>query len=470
MSQDKSDTVTHFQRLSIDANGDPVYRQIADEIVRLIRSKELGDGDRLPPLRELAQLIGVNVTTITRAIDLVRQRGFVESRAGSGSYVRHSRQDRLPRSGVIEEQGLCDLSINRPATDAYLRAMGDLLPSLAKDRRFSAIQDYHAPAGDVRVRDALSGWLSSATGHTDPTRLVVTNGAQHGLSCVVDAIAQPGDVILTDMITFQGFISICGSRAIDLVGVRSDSEGMSPEALREACLRHRPKAVFLMPTFHNPTTHTLSAERRLALASIANQHSAYIIEDDLCAPLLEKPITSIASAFPDITFHVTSLSKCVAAGIRMGAVSAPEKLAPDVAASLRTNCWSSNSLGCLIIAKLIEQNLLDDIVAQERQELRSRCEIAMTILGTLHMQIQPGSPFAWLELPDPWRSASFVKAARDRGICVLASDAFLLSRDQEPVHAVRININAARSESELRAGLLTLHSLAVSGRRKALLG
>lgn len=444
----------------------PVYQQLCDAIVRLIEDHKLVEGDRLPPHREIAQLVGVNVSTVSRAIKMLQLRGHIESRVGSGSYVRPLRPG-SPRSGVQETEGVCDLSINRPATDGYLRAVQNLLPTLPAYSGFSTIQDYHLPEGEHRIRTAFAKWLAPTVKHEDPERLVVVNGCQHGISCIVDTIAQPGDVILTDQITFHGFISLCASKAIRLKQVETDQAGMVPEAFREACQLHHPRAVFLMPNNQNPTTVTLSARRRKELGDIARENDVYIIEDDVCGPLMDNAPPAIASTHPDITFYVTSLTKCVAAGTRLGVVSAPAPMVAGLAAILRLNCWSTNSLMNFIAAILLEQGQIDDITAAEKMELRARNAILPEFLPPSQLPRQMTSPFAWIELPEPWRCATFVKVAEQRGVCVLTGEAFSFS--QSPVHAVRININAARSVEDLRNALSILHELITTGSRQALM-
>ncbi|WP_376870621.1 PLP-dependent aminotransferase family protein [Albirhodobacter sp. R86504] len=456
-----------FDGIDLEIGSGPLYQRLCDAVILLIESKKLAHGDRLPPHRELAQLFGVNVSTVTRAIKLLQQRGHVESRIGSGSFIQPPRP-KPPRSGVVETAGICDLSINRPATDAYLHMLEKILPMLPAHNHFRMIQDYHLPEGDVRVREAFAQWLAPELGHTDPARLVMVNGCQHGMSCIVDTIAQPGDVILTDQITFHGFIALCATKAIRLKAVETDQAGMVPEAFREACQLHRPKAVFLMPNNHNPTTVTLSPRRRKALGDIAREYGVFIIEDDVCGPLMENPPPTIASTHPDITFYLMSLSKCVAAGTRLGVISAPPSQVATLAGILRLNCWSTNSLMNFIAATMIEQGKLQEIIAAERSELRSRNKILAEILPPSQVPREKTSPFAWLQLPDPWRCAAFVKSAEQAGVCVLTGEAFTFS--QTPVHAVRINLNAARSGDDLRKALAILQTLTNTGYRQAFIG
>ncbi|MEP2783318.1 MAG: PLP-dependent aminotransferase family protein [Pseudoruegeria sp.] len=452
-----------------DLNGSgAIYRQLADHIMDLVKTAQLNPGDRLPPHRELARLIGVNVTTVTRAIAVLQKNGVVESRAGRGSFIKSPGPKTVPRSGVNENSRLCDLSINRPAIDAYLKAAEHLLPTLVNDPRFPSVQDYHAPEGEYQTRKTIAEWLSSATGHNDPSRLVVVNGCQHGLSCVVDAVAQSGDVILADMVTFHGFIPLCASKGIKLKSVATDGGGMKPEALEEACQRHSPKAVFLMPNFHNPTNVTLSEARRDALAHVARKNNTYIIEDDVCHALLSNPLPTIASKHPDITFYVSSFSKSVAAGIRLGVVSAPVEETEAVSAMLRMNCWSTSALVGLVVTKLIEEGTIDTIISQQAQELKERHQILVETLPSEFLDSQPTSPFAWIRLPNPWRSETFSKAALNAGVCVLSGEAFNIDRDQAPVHAIRIYTNAARSQKELRLAAGIINNLLKSGHRKAL--
>ncbi len=443
----------------------PVYRRLADRVLELIASKHLVPGDRLPPQREIARTAGVNLTTVTRAIAVLHERGVIDGRPGKGTIIVAPKTFVSPRSGVSGDEGYCDLSINRPATDAYLRALQTILPHLSEDPRFEGIQDYYLPEGHFDVREALANWMSDATGHSDPDRVAVVNGAQHGLACALGAVANSGQVVLADSTTFQGFISLCALRGVVLKPVAMDEQGMIPDAFAEACRQFNPTAVYLMPNYHNPTTITLSPERREALVAIARAHNVIIIEDDVYRPLIRKPVASIASLHPDITIYVTSLSKCVAAGIRLGAVSAPRRLLRGINAFLKTNCWSTSFATGLMVVQLIEQGKLSSIIAEQMTELEVRHKILTENLPSKNLHSQPTAPHAWLTLPEPWRGSSFARAALSEGVCVLSSDAFTISRNQAPVHAIRLNLNAARSRDELADAAKTLNGLLEGGFR-----
>ncbi|WP_193370694.1 PLP-dependent aminotransferase family protein [Pelagibius marinus] len=451
-----------FQRIEISQGDLPIYQQLAEVIAGKIASGELVPGDRLPPQRDIARMAGVNLTTVTRAFATLQQRGLVESRPGRGSIVARPATTASFKSSPSEAPGFTDLSVNRPATPAYLGVLAKLLPQLPADPRYSALQDFHAPEGPDWAREALAQWLAPAVGAAEPARVMVTNGAQHGLACVLGAIARPGETVLADAVTYQGIGALCRSLELPLKAVAMDAGGMRPDVFEAVCATQAPRAVFLVPNLHNPTAITLDAGRRRAIAEIARRHAVTIIEDDVYRPLADDPPPTFVSSDPDITIHVSGFSKCVAPGLRLGAVVAPPRLLDDIAAMLRINCWSTGALTNLVATRMIEDGSVDSVIAEQKAELRLRQAIIAEVLAGYELTASPTSTHAWLSLPEPWHGNAFASAAQRAGVGVLPGEAFAIGRDLLP-HAVRINAGAARSREELRRALEILHSLLVDG-------
>lgn len=446
--------------IHLSADQRPIYRQLVDAIAERIANGELAAGERLPPHREIARSLGINVTTVTRALSALQQRGLVEGRPGRGTVVALQRRidDQSFRSAPADETGLIDLSVNRPATSAYPEALAKILPRLPKDRRYPTLQDYQAPEGPIWARVAAASWLASVAGGNDPGRIVLTDGAQHALACVLAAIAQPGDMLVADVVTYQGIKALCQSRGVELRGLAMDRDGMLPEAFEQACVQWRPRAIFLVPSLHNPTTVTLSLERRQAIIKTARQHNVLIIEDDVYGPLLDQRLPSFATLEPELTVHISGFSKCVAPGLRMGLVAAPRTLVTQVAAALRIDCWCISPLSALVGTLLLEEGLIEDLVALQKEELRLRQALVNTVLEGFDIQTDATSTHAWLHLPDPWRGHVFARICQREGVRVLGGDAFAVGRHSAP-HAVRINVGAARSRDDLRRALEILAEL-----------
>ena len=121
-----------LEQIRFADGGEPIYRQLAAAIAERIARGELAAGSRLPPQRDIARMLGINLTTVTRAFATLQQRGLVESRSGRGSIIVSRMADTDFKSAPTEEPGLVDLSVNRPPTQAYLTALGALLPGLAE--------------------------------------------------------------------------------------------------------------------------------------------------------------------------------------------------------------------------------------------------------------------------------------------------------------------------------------------------
>jgi DNA-binding transcriptional MocR family regulator len=452
-----------LDKLELPDNGRPVYQRLADAIGERIARGELVQGAKLPTHREIARALGINVTTVTRAFSSLQQRGLVEARPGRGSLVvTRETEEATFKSAPSNEVGLIDLSVNRPATPAYGETLATLLPRLAKDRRFGQLPDYHPPEGPIWARAAVADWLAGIAGDGDASRIVLTNGAQHGVACVLRAVAQRGDVILADSITYQGISALCRSQGLDLRGLPFDRGGMLPDAFETACVSWRPRAVFLVPSLHNPTTVTLSDERRRALAAVARRHNVLIIEDDVYRPLLKSAPPSFATLQPELTVHISGLSKCVAPGLRYGFVVAPRAILGHVAAALRIDCWSISPLMALIATSMLEDGTAARIIELQREELRQRQAILREALAPFDVQTHETSTHAWLHLPELWRGGAFARACRQRGVGVLPADAFAVGRETL-AHAVRINLGAAPSLPELRWALAIIVELLNAG-------
>lgn len=453
-----------FEKTKFAPGDVPIYRQIADLIADGIVQGKFTVGDRLPPQRDIARMAGVNLTTITRAFADLQERGLVESRAGRGSIVADPSLNASFKSAPVDEQGFIDLSVNRPATTGYLQALAALMPQLAQDRRYASLQDFHAPEGPGWAREAVAEWLSPTAGVNDPTRIIVTNGAQNGLACVLGAVARQGDTILADAVTYQGIGALCRSLDLSLRPVAMDRTGMLPDALDRACAEFRPRALFLVPTLHNPTTITLSAERKATLAGVARKHGVLILEDDVYRPLKANAPPALVATDPDITVHIGGLSKCVAPGLRFGAVLAPKVLGADIAAMLRINCWSTSPLNALIATRMIEDGQVDRIVAGQREEFGRRQAVVREVLTGADIWSDDDSTHFWLNLPEPWHANAFSRAAARAGVGVLSSEVFAVGRDSAP-HAVRVNVGAARSAEDLRRALESLRDVLAADRR-----
>src|SRR6185437_2096122 len=123
-------------------------------------------------------------------------------------------------------------------------------------------------------------WLRARVPKAQTQRLIIYPGNQAAIFNVLLSLTSPGDVVLTEALTYPGIKAAAAKLGVRLVGVTMDEQGILPDALGSACRQHRPKAVYLVPTMQNPTTVTLSPSRRKAVAEIIRKAGTLLIEDD----------------------------------------------------------------------------------------------------------------------------------------------------------------------------------------------
>jgi DNA-binding transcriptional MocR family regulator len=429
----------------------PRYVAIADGLARDIAAGRLRAGDRLPTHRELAWKLGVTVGTVTRAYAEAERRGLIAGEVGRGTFIRDRTADVLPAAPNAPD-GFIDLARNFPPHWRDNREIADILGDLSHANDLGPLLGYAPNLGLPAHREAGAQWLARSGIDVTPSQVALTNGAQHAMVVSLSALTRPGDVVLSEQLTFYGLKSLGTHLSLRLHGVETDEHGLVPAALDAACRQMAPKAIYCMPTLQNPTTATMPEERRREIAAICLRHGATIVEDDIYGFLVEDAPPALSSFAPDHSILLTSLSKCVAPGMRLGYVRANEALIERVAAALRATTWMATPLIGEIAARLIRSGKAARMATQMREEAKARQLVARRVLADAEYDAHEASFHVWLKLPEPWRREEFAAQVRRRGVGVAPADAFAIGRAQVP-HAVRIGLSAARDRAQLERAL-----------------
>ncbi|WP_343672624.1 PLP-dependent aminotransferase family protein [Paraburkholderia heleia] len=451
------------------------YLEVSRNLEEQVRSGQYPPGSRLPPQRDLAVELGINVSTVSRAYKELQARGLIVASKRRGSIVTGGAMPAVgaaaQRGGAasgVDTNGVVDLTVNRPATGEFLAQLAHTMASISRDPRFAETQEYQPPQGAEWARAAGAQWIAAPGFTLSPENLVVTSGAQHGLYAVLSSLMGHEGVILSDKLTYYGLKALAPVFQFELVGIPSDAEGLLPDPLEDACRRMPVKAIFTVPNLQNPSVVTMSLERRLALVEIARRHHVAIIEDDVYGPLLRKRLPTIASLCPELTFHVASTSKVLAPGLRIGYLLTPPHGAPLAAEAVRTTAWMPAPLTTLITTRWIEDGTAHLILEAQRAELQARQELALEILPRELLNSDPACMFVWLRVPAPWRSDDFAANALARGVNTMPASAFAVDRSTLE-HGVRINLACATSRDQLVRALKVL-ARTLQDRPRALFG
>ena len=366
------------------------------------------------------------------------------------------------------EPGLVNLSQNHPPhldQEPQRLALERTLVALARQEDLAAILDYPADGGNPVDREAGALWIQRSGLAARPEDVLVCSGSQHGIMTVLATILKPGELLLTDELTYPGLKAVAGLLHLRLHGVAIDKDGMRPEAFEEACRGGWVRAVYLVPTIHNPTTAVMPEARRREIARIARAHGVAIVEDDIHALLPERRPPPVAAFAPEISYYLTSTSKTLAPGLRIAFVLAPAGMFGRLAASLRATTWAAPPLMAALVSAWIRDGTADALVLDRRREAEARQVQARALLGDARYDAHPSGYYVWLHLPPPWRSDSFTAELRERGVAVTPAEAFVVGRGTVP-HAVRLCLGAARGRSELDRAL-SLVAETLSGAREA---
>ena len=270
------------------------------------------------------------------------------------------------------------------------------LRDIARDPGWIELLDYPVAQGFAPHRDAGAQWLKKCGIDIAPDQVVLSSGAQSSLISVLSTITTPGERILIEPLTYPTMQPLTRQFGLQMRTLQNDSEGITPEFARTLCQARRSAARLLVPTLQNPTTVTLSEDRRRAIAEIAQRYDLTIIEDDVFRLLAEDPPTTIQSLAPERTYHITSLSKTTAPGLRMAFMAPPPGATEAINRQQMIIGGRPNALSAELSRRWIETGVADRALAAIREGARSappgrRSNIAGGASIGAGLDVSPGS-------------------------------------------------------------------------------
>ncbi|MEO9652601.1 MAG: PLP-dependent aminotransferase family protein [Roseobacter sp.] len=408
----------------IEKSGKPRYLAIADCIAQDMKDRVLLPGDRLLPQRKLADLIGVDFTTVSRGYAEALSRGLIESHVGRGTFI-------LPQQSFSdtsdERRALAnDLTMNAPPepTDPeLLERMRAGLSAVSND--LVHLLRYQNPIGGEIDKEAASIWLSMRGLVPNLDRIAVTPGAHATMLAILTVLAQPGDCILCEEITYAGFKKIAAQLGLRLIGLPMDPQGVVPDALEAAIKEHRPKALYLNPTLHNPTTMIVPQDRRLEITDVMKRYDLPLIEDDAYGFVLPDAPPPMAASAPELTWYIGGLAKCIGAGLRLAYTIAPSARAGFAMENgIRAVSVMASPVSTAIATRWVLDGTADQIRRFIRSETAVRQEIAAEKITEAEFVSNRHAFNIWLRLPDKVTCAALMSNMSNQEIGISPESAF----------------------------------------------
>ena len=312
--------------------------------------------------------------------------------------------------------------------------------------------DTAPPDGYPADRAAGAAWLSLPDYPLTAEQVQLGTGGHQALLAVVLAARLAGSVVVADAVTYNGFLTLAAQLNITVLPCPADAAGLRPDALAALCHRHPVRAVYLMPTLHNPLGTVMPLTRRQELVAVARQHDLLLLDDGAYGFLEPEVLPSLAHLAPERGFFVYSLSKPVAPGLKLAYLLAPPQYRPALTDAIRS-CSGSAVLFARLASQWILDGSLAGLVARKQTAARQRQAVVQRVFGAdIPYATRPTSFHLWVPLPPATDVAALAERLHQQGVAVLTNASYQVSPEL-PQPGLRLALGTIHDEVLLRQGL-----------------
>ena len=436
--------------------GVPLVQQIVDQLSVAISQGGLPHGSRLPPIRELSELMNVGKSTVVDALDRLRARGLVVSRQGSGHYVHRSSvtiktdagPDLQPQDtlSVVRRAVLQDTGALRPGAgflpSSWLPAE-ELLKAVRSTLRATSLQmgEYGVAAGYLPLREALRVKLSAIGIEVPVDQIVTTANTVQAIDMLMRLLVKPGDTVLLDdpcYFTMHTNLALHGAKVITIA---RGADGMDMEAFEQLVSAHRPVLYMTNNVLHNPTGHSFSPAQVYRLLELSHRYGFHIVEDDLYCDLQQRMTPRLAAGGLDNVSYVSGFSKTLTANSRVSFAV----LSPQLAARMVTLKMACGGMTSELAEQIICAMLSDGSYAKHTRrtvdrlyESSSRVSSWLVEAGCSVSSLPHEGLYIWTRLPEGLHAETLARKGLD--IDLVLAPGTLLSKAPDASQFLRFNV------------------------------
>lgn len=463
----------------------PKYIHISDHIEKLIKDGSINTGDKLPPIRKIAEKLKVNNVTVVNAYKNLETKELITAIKGSGYYVKYRRESdytqldskfpiddidpeyqdkfKLMANGQIE---VSSSAINFASAtpdpeifpfETFKSALNEVL-----DRDKGYAFGYQESNGYAPLRDSLCSYFLREYGIvTEPDTIQIVSGAQQGIDIIGKSLLKSGDYVITENPTYTGASAVFKSRGANVIGIPIESDGIDIELLENKIIAYKPKLIYIMTRFQNPTTATYSSKKLRAVLSLAEKYNVYIVEDDSMSGI------SYSSDISNITLksldknnrviYIKSFSKLLMPGLRIGFVVTPKSLIKGVLAAKHSTDISSSGLIQRALQVYFKKGHWEDHLAcmqriySDKYQVMLRELKSLKPLGVSFNDPKGGLNF-WLRLPNGISATKLYEECLINDVLIVPCSIFYVNDKNAPDNAIRLSF-AATNEEEIIRGI-----------------
>jgi DNA-binding transcriptional MocR family regulator len=467
----------------------PIYIQIKNSIKEQILSGILPAGFVLPPERKLAASNGVSRTTVIRAYDELKTLGLVESHIGKGTVVTskfepdNQKQQVLPLSWYplfdkkLEHasdtiSGLMDVD-NREGVISFAAGIAD--PSLYPINQLQSIQrdgPFHSEMfnlcsveGYYPLREALCQHMESRSIYVSPKELMVLSGSMQGIDFAARTFLSPGDAVIVEEPTFLQAIQRFKAAGAKVIGIPLDQDGIRTDVLEAQLGRFKPKFIYTIPTFHNPTGTVMSMERRMELLQLAHKYQVPVLEDD---PYGE--INFGMRKFPPLkaldhygyVIYISTFSKVLFSGMRVGWVAAPEPVLRKFSILKQMTDLHVNTSGQYLLHHFLREELFQSHIEHVLTVYKEKRDLMVSALkqreDLITFEVPEGGYFLWCKFPSTISQKKLISLCGSKGLIFAPGNVFY-PQESDGEQFMRLNFTYEAYDLIEKGTSILLHAI-----------
>ena len=471
--------------MQIDLNKDkkePIYQQIYEQLKEQIYSGELSYKELLPPERKLAQELNVNRTTILNAYNKLKQEGLIDSRIGQGTRVLWQSvemcQELEPEWNQFFNTRLSELNgrmIGKVMpllgkTEGISFALGMADPDLIPDLHFEKLEKQFLEEGGKRLlsqspvagsedlKKSISHYLKKREIPCSPDQMMILTGSQQGIDLCSRVLLQPGDLVVVESPTYFLACNSFQSAGAKLMEVPVDECGMQTDRLEQILKRYHPKLIYTVPTNQNPSSYTLSLERRKRLLFLAAQYNVLILEDDAYADLNfenDEIPTLYQMDHSGYVIYVKTFSKTICSGIRLGFMLGHKRLIAQCLMLRQSVDIHPNNISQFAVSEFIKsgeyEKHLETILSVYKKRRDFMHQTLLTYAPKDVYWVKPeGGFYFWCRLPKKVRASELFERCLRQGVVFMPGLLFFLAERGE--HYIRLNYTTCGNQ-DIETGL-----------------
>lgn len=463
-----------FNSISLDKESKtPLYLQLFEQLKALIAKGVLPPDCRLPSIRQLSVFLKVNSVTVVTAFKELESDDLVYSKPGSGTYVSKMTSMVMNDSDIAildelyQNDGLPLLSndqmkVNENTIDfASATPTPDLFPvedfkvalNDVLERDKGAAFSYQDSAGFYPLRECISEILKNTSINCSPESIQIISGAQQGIDIISKAFLSHGDYVITESPTYTGAIAVFKSRGAQIADVPMEKDGCNLNILEYQLKTFKPKFIYTIPSFHNPTGYSYSNNKREQLIKLAEKYKTYIIEDSYVSDLdfEDSGFTPLKTLDKNgRVIYIKSFSKIFMPGLRLGFMIVPKNLRPNTLEAKHATDISTSGLLQRAFDLYIRNGFWDKHFEFMHGIYKERYQAVISALDrslpSNIKYVKPGGGLnIWLELPYGFPVSTLLNQAVSGNIVFAPGRVFYNGNSPMSINNIRISFAAVHT-------------------------